>query len=73
LLKKLPNGGNVIEYGIKRDDPSVRSTESGEIMLSEEGLKECAGLDYLFIPEGSCDKDETQCKSDENPSKNIGV
>jgi hypothetical protein len=58
LVTLLPSGSKVITVGIKRDSSSVRSTESGEIVLSEEGLKEREGTDYLFIPEGSNDKDD---------------
>jgi hypothetical protein len=59
IVRKLPNG-NLLITGIKRDNKSVRKTESGEIVLSEEGLKkyEEIGPDYLFIPEGSHDKEE---------------
>jgi hypothetical protein len=60
IVKKLPSGSNVIIWGIKKDSSTVRSTESGAIVLSEEGLKECeeGELDYLFIPEGSNDKED---------------
>jgi hypothetical protein len=58
LVIRLPSGSNVIVTEISRNSSTVRVTETGEIILSEEGLKECEGTDYLFIPEGSNDKDD---------------
>jgi hypothetical protein len=57
IVNRLKDGGVIIIPGIKKDSPSVMSTESG-LVLSQEGLAEWEGADYLFIPEGSLDKEE---------------
>jgi hypothetical protein len=57
LIAKLESGTHVITYGLTKDDPDIRSTESGPV-LSQEGIKSLGSLDYLFIPEGSNDKED---------------
>jgi hypothetical protein len=57
IVNRLKSGGFAIIPGIKKDSPSVMSTESG-LVLSQEGLADWEGADYLFIPEGSLGKEE---------------
>jgi hypothetical protein len=57
LIVKLEDGTNVISYGLTKDDTDVRSTENG-LVISQEAIDNLDGLEYLFIPEGSCDDDE---------------
>jgi hypothetical protein len=51
----------------------LRLNRAGDIILSEEGLKECGDLDYLFTPEGSHDKDEAYGETANDFINNIGV
>jgi hypothetical protein len=51
LIYKL-DGSTVIEYGIKNDNPMFKSTENGTV-LSEEGLNQLDGMEYIFIPENT--------------------
>lgn len=55
IVNRLKGGGFAIIPGIKKDSPSVISTENGPV-LSKEGLADWDGADYLFIPEKSLDK-----------------
>jgi hypothetical protein len=57
IVYRLETGNFAIISDIKKDSPSVMSTESG-LVLSQEGLADWEGADYLFIPEGSLDKEE---------------
>jgi hypothetical protein len=58
IIYKLKGGSFAIVPGIEKDSPLVMSTESG-LALSPKELEELEDDDYLFIPEGSFDKDES--------------
>jgi hypothetical protein len=42
----------VISTDIKSDDPMLRSTENGPV-LSQEGLNQLDGMEYILIPENT--------------------
>jgi hypothetical protein len=56
IITKLKSGTHIITHGLTNNDSDVRSTENGPV-ISDEAVDKLNGLDYLFIPEKSNDKD----------------
>jgi hypothetical protein len=57
IVHRLETGNFAIIPGIKKDNTSVISTESG-LILSKRELDDWEGTDYIFIHEGSLDKEK---------------